>query len=52
MSDAPDVLDAHIHPEHVASIRVAEACGLVRTGLVDDEGEGIWRWTRPAVSPA
>jgi RimJ/RimL family protein N-acetyltransferase len=33
---------AHIHPEHVASERVAEAAGLASTGNVDSDGEVIW----------
>lgn len=35
-------LVAHIHPEHEASTRVAEAIGLVRTGERDADGELIW----------
>ncbi|MEM9132933.1 MAG: GNAT family N-acetyltransferase [Actinomycetota bacterium] len=35
-------LQAHIHPEHTASQRVAQAIGLVRSGEVDDDGEEIW----------
>lgn len=38
-------LAAHIHPDHSASIRVAEACALDRTELLDEDGEQIWRWT-------
>ena len=33
---------AHIHPEHLASQRVAAAVGLARAGHVDDDGEEIW----------
>lgn len=36
------VLHAHIHPEHVASRRVAAAVGFQPTGTRDDEGEEIW----------
>lgn len=38
-----EVIGAHIHPDHVASGRVAEAIGLRVTNEVDDEGERIWR---------
>ena len=34
--------DAHIHPDHAASQRVAAALGLTPTGAVDDDGEQIW----------
>ena len=37
-------LTAHIHPDHGASIRIAEACGLRRTELIDDDGEHMWQW--------
>lgn len=33
---------AHIHPDHVASQRVAVKIGLVPSGEHDDEGEMIW----------
>ncbi|MGF1665517.1 MAG: GNAT family N-acetyltransferase [Acidimicrobiia bacterium] len=36
-------LEAHVHPGHVASQRVAAALGLVDSGELDDEGESIWR---------
>ncbi len=39
-------LTAHIRPDHRASIRVAEACGLEPTDVTDDDGERIWSWTR------
>lgn len=35
-------IEAHIHPQHVASHTVAARIALVRTGAVDDEGEEIW----------
>lgn len=35
-------INAHIHPEHIASMRVAQAIGLTPTGESDDDGEGIW----------
>lgn len=45
---------ASIHPDHVASIRVAERAGLCRTDLGDD-GEVIWRLQvenlRPSAEP-
>ncbi|MFL6113091.1 MAG: GNAT family N-acetyltransferase [Catenulispora sp.] len=34
---------AHIHPGHAASARVAERIGLIPSGVLDDEGEQIWR---------
>jgi RimJ/RimL family protein N-acetyltransferase len=39
---------AHIHPEHAASARVAERIGLTPSGVLDDEGEQIWRSALPA----
>lgn len=33
---------AHIHSDHVASQRVAEALGLKRSGAVDEDGEEEW----------
>jgi RimJ/RimL family protein N-acetyltransferase len=33
---------AHVHPDHVASVRVAAAAGLVATGEEVD-GERVWR---------
>lgn len=33
---------AHIHPDHIASHRVAASVGLARTGEVDDDGEELW----------
>jgi RimJ/RimL family protein N-acetyltransferase len=36
-------LTAHIHPEHVASQRVAARIGLARSGEVDADGEEVWR---------
>jgi RimJ/RimL family protein N-acetyltransferase len=33
---------AHIHPDHVASGRVAAAAGLQPTDEVDHEGEVVW----------
>lgn len=35
-------LIAHIHPDHVASQRVATAIGLERTGSLDPDGEELW----------
>jgi RimJ/RimL family protein N-acetyltransferase len=35
-------ISALVHPDHVASQRVAERAGLVRTNEVDD-GEVVWR---------
>lgn len=35
-------LTAHIHPEHVASERVAAAAGLRKTAELDADGEVVW----------
>jgi RimJ/RimL family protein N-acetyltransferase len=35
-------LRAHIHPDNVASVRVAEALGMRSTGRFDDDGEMVW----------
>ncbi len=35
-------ITAHIHPGHVASAAVAEACGLGATEVIDDDGEVVW----------
>ena len=34
--------EAHIHPRHVSSQKIAERIGLSRTGRFDDDGEEIW----------
>lgn len=33
---------AHIHPGHIASIRIAQALGLSATAVVTDDGEVQW----------
>jgi RimJ/RimL family protein N-acetyltransferase len=38
-----ETITAHIHPDHVASKRVAEAVGLKPTDEIDDDGEAVWR---------
>ena len=35
-------IEAHIHPEHVASQHVAARIGLTRGSGVDADGEEIW----------
>jgi RimJ/RimL family protein N-acetyltransferase len=35
-------LTAHIHPDHVASAKVARELGMVATGVLDPDGEQIW----------
>ena len=35
-------IEAHIHPEHVASLAVAARIGLIRTSELDSDGEEIW----------
>jgi len=35
-------LAAHIHPDHVASARLARRLGMVATGVLDTDGEQIW----------
>ena len=42
-----DTITAHVHPEHVASARVAERAGLEATTEVED-GEVVWRRARAA----
>lgn len=41
------LLMAHIHPEHLASGRVAAALGLAPTGVMDADGEQIWERRLP-----
>ena len=43
-------LRAHIHPDHVASRRVAETLGFVHSGLQDDDGEDVWILNAPQPS--
>ncbi|HUO45306.1 MAG TPA: GNAT family N-acetyltransferase [Acidimicrobiia bacterium] len=40
-------LTAHIHPQHQASTKVADAIGLRPTNELDDEGEVVWRFPNP-----
>jgi RimJ/RimL family protein N-acetyltransferase len=40
-----ETITAHIHPDHLASNKVALAIGLESTGQIDDEGEMIWSST-------
>ena len=40
------VVRALVHPDHVASNRVAQHAGLQRTGEIED-GEVVWRWPTP-----
>jgi RimJ/RimL family protein N-acetyltransferase len=35
-------VEAHIHPDHEASARVAARAGLRATGKYDEEGEQLW----------
>lgn len=35
-------LTAHIHPDHVASTKLARRLGMVATGELDTDGEQIW----------
>ncbi|WP_169947788.1 GNAT family N-acetyltransferase [Microbispora sp. H11081] len=39
-------IEAHIHPDHQASMTVAGRIGLLPTGHVED-GERLWAWERP-----
>ena len=41
-------ITAHVHPDHAASAAVAEACGLRRTNVIDDDGEVLWVSTADA----
>lgn len=43
LSEGVSELSAHIHPDHLASMRVAEAVGLRPASEVDVDGEVIWR---------
>jgi hypothetical protein len=38
-----EVIEAHIHPRHIASESVARKAGLAPTGALDPDGEQIWR---------
>lgn len=38
-------LEAHIHPDHHASAKVARAVGLSPTGQLDADGEHVWART-------
>ncbi|ETK30914.1 GNAT family N-acetyltransferase [Microbispora sp. ATCC PTA-5024] len=40
-----DLLQAHIHPDHQASMKVAAGIGLRPTDQMED-GERLWRWER------
>jgi RimJ/RimL family protein N-acetyltransferase len=42
---------AHIHPEHIASGKVAAALGMHRTDEVDSEGELVWVLEADQVAP-
>jgi RimJ/RimL family protein N-acetyltransferase len=44
-------IQAHIHPDHVASAAVARRAGLLPTGHFDD-GEQLWQCGRPSGEPA
>ncbi|WP_256862819.1 GNAT family N-acetyltransferase [Microbispora sp. GKU 823] len=39
-------IEAHIHPDHHASMTVARRIGLLPTDHVED-GERLWAWERP-----
>lgn len=41
-SSGTERLTAHIHPDHLASGRVAAAAGLQPTDEIDDDGEVVW----------
>lgn len=43
-------IDAHIHPDHIASQRVATAVGLVWSGRRDGDSEDIWTLDGRAIS--
>jgi len=48
IEDGTPRLVAHIHPDHLASGRVAAAAGLEPTGEIDSDGEVVWaRQIRP-----
>jgi RimJ/RimL family protein N-acetyltransferase len=37
-----DSFEAHVHPAHLTSARVAQNAGLAPTGQFDDQGEELW----------
>ena len=39
-------VEAHIHPDHIASERVAAACGLAPSAQFDSDGERMWTSNR------
>ncbi len=45
VADGVETITAHVHPDHVASERVAAASGLIATDEIED-GERAWRLTR------
>lgn len=49
VSRGVQTITAHIHPDHVASRRVAAAIGLVPSGVIADDGEMIWTSTAQAL---
>jgi len=40
---------AFIHPEHIASNRVASALGLTKTAFLDEDGEVLWATAATAI---
>lgn len=42
MNQGVRTITAHIHPEHVASQRVAASLGLAASETIDEDGEIIW----------
>lgn len=42
-----DLVHAHIHPDHVASQRVAASVGFTMSDVIDEDGEQIWTLTQP-----
>ena len=46
INNAVSHIEAHIHPEHVASLAVAARIGLIPTGELDNDGEEIWATER------
>jgi RimJ/RimL family protein N-acetyltransferase len=51
-------IEAHIHPDHLASQAVARRAGLISAGTIDADGEQVWRHpltqpdrTRPTSGP-
>lgn len=43
--------EAHIHPDHLASQKVAAAVGLTESSVIDEDGEVVWTSLRSMSNP-